>query len=381
MAEFTLGRYNVIIGPQSSGKSCILKIASYCSWVEKHIEIAQNADDFKGGDSFIRRLASYHRLAGYVKENSYISFETRQMRFSYDKEHGFCFAWKDRWSYRRPKISYIPAERNLLSAVPNWMDISMNENSISDFMSDWNNARRSIVDAGILNLGIRYYFDQASNLDFIRTVDDTSLHLSDASSGLQSLIPLLLFLQYAAHNIFSEEKSESFKGRNKNDELPYIIYRMLAGRKGEYPGLIAFVDDEPVTKLAEVPSVFRAVGKSTFGFSNEEDADRVSNIYKNLVLTQRCDTFIEEPEMNLFPPTQKQLVDWIIDNGKRTTFTIATHSPYILTAFLEKKDLKDFHLMYIPTVGEQSVLQIATAETIQNIFDYGVDAFFNIESL
>ena len=34
----SLAKYNLFIGPQSSGKSCILKIASYCNWVEKRIE-------------------------------------------------------------------------------------------------------------------------------------------------------------------------------------------------------------------------------------------------------------------------------------------------------------------------------------------------------
>lgn len=31
--DIFLERLNVIIGPQSSGKSCVLKIASYCTWV------------------------------------------------------------------------------------------------------------------------------------------------------------------------------------------------------------------------------------------------------------------------------------------------------------------------------------------------------------
>ena len=44
--DIFLERLNVIIGPQSSGKSCVLKTASYCTWVEKRIQITQSADDF-----------------------------------------------------------------------------------------------------------------------------------------------------------------------------------------------------------------------------------------------------------------------------------------------------------------------------------------------
>ena len=34
--DIELGRINVIIGPQNSGKSTVLKIACYCDWIEKH---------------------------------------------------------------------------------------------------------------------------------------------------------------------------------------------------------------------------------------------------------------------------------------------------------------------------------------------------------
>ena len=38
-ADVELKRINVIIGSQSSGKSCVLKTACYCTWVEKRIEL------------------------------------------------------------------------------------------------------------------------------------------------------------------------------------------------------------------------------------------------------------------------------------------------------------------------------------------------------
>ena len=43
-ADIELKRINVIIGSQSSGKSCVLKTACYCTWVEKRIELTQSAD-------------------------------------------------------------------------------------------------------------------------------------------------------------------------------------------------------------------------------------------------------------------------------------------------------------------------------------------------
>ena len=40
-ANLDLDRVNLIVGLQSSGKSCALKTACYCSWVEKRMELAQ----------------------------------------------------------------------------------------------------------------------------------------------------------------------------------------------------------------------------------------------------------------------------------------------------------------------------------------------------
>ena len=33
--EFELKKFNVFIGQQGTGKSCILKIAAFCKWLEK----------------------------------------------------------------------------------------------------------------------------------------------------------------------------------------------------------------------------------------------------------------------------------------------------------------------------------------------------------
>jgi predicted ATPase len=51
-ADIYLKQINVIIGPQSLGKSTILKIASYCTWVEKKIELQQDSSIF-AGDKFV----------------------------------------------------------------------------------------------------------------------------------------------------------------------------------------------------------------------------------------------------------------------------------------------------------------------------------------
>ena len=60
--DIELDDLNVIIGAQSTGKSCVLKMACYCSWVEKRIMLTQ-ALDFYSGKQFINDFVSYYFLS------------------------------------------------------------------------------------------------------------------------------------------------------------------------------------------------------------------------------------------------------------------------------------------------------------------------------
>ena len=40
--DFTLNKVNMLIGPQSSGKSTIAKVISFCLWLEKDVLMRRN---------------------------------------------------------------------------------------------------------------------------------------------------------------------------------------------------------------------------------------------------------------------------------------------------------------------------------------------------
>ena len=73
-AELQLGQVNIITGLQSSGKSCILKVACYCSYVEKRIELSQRTQEFSSGTSFIDLMTGYYDIANYIQDKTYIEF-------------------------------------------------------------------------------------------------------------------------------------------------------------------------------------------------------------------------------------------------------------------------------------------------------------------
>ena len=104
--DIELKKVNVIIGPQSSGKSCVLKLACYCTWVEKRIELTQKPEYFQKENVFINELVRFHKLKGYIKPDTYVEYESDYMHFSYDHSNQkFQFNWKDaRWEYTRSQL-------------------------------------------------------------------------------------------------------------------------------------------------------------------------------------------------------------------------------------------------------------------------------------
>ena len=121
-ADINLKRINLIIGLQSSGKSCAMMIACFCSWVEKRIILRQSAKEFENDSYFIDSLISYYNVKEYLHNDTCIEYHSDYMTFQYSHEtRQLTHHWeKKRWSYERPKISYIPAERGIVSLISNW---------------------------------------------------------------------------------------------------------------------------------------------------------------------------------------------------------------------------------------------------------------------
>lgn len=384
-ADIYLKQINVIIGPQSLGKSTILKIASYCTWVEKKIELQQDSSIF-AGDKFVQALKTFHKMEDYINNDSSISYESDYMKFSYvHSEKEFSFEWKSaRWDYKRPKISYIPSERNLVAVIPNWFEISLEQNNIRSFMTEWETARRATTNLlDVLNLNVSYRYDPEQKKDMIQIQDGSTMKITDISSGLQSLIPLYVHLAYLNSLLNQSDNPSKIAGDWVNEELQNKIYDELFVKKGRTKAVerTSLINDKG-EKVEHTMVYGKSIGKQNFFFSHKEDIEEFEQILNRFFKTDHCDIFLEEPENNLFPPTQGGLADWLYDmtNGERAnSLFIATHSPYVLGKLLEKK--ADIGFFFIYSKDGKTLVNTASSEDMQTIYDFGVDAFFNIENL
>jgi AAA15 family ATPase/GTPase len=85
----------------------------------------------------------------------------------------------------------------------------------------------------------------------------------------------------------------------------------------------------------------------------------------------------EEPEAHCFPPYITHIAKEII-GSESNQFFIATHSPYILDAFLENART-DLAIFMADFKDGQTVIKRLTDAELNDVYEYGLDLFFNAE--
>ncbi len=306
--DIELNKINIIMGPQSSGKSTIAKIISYCQWVEKRF-LLDGSYEYEFSEQFME----FHRIdENYFDENSFFKYESDFVSISYTGlEKKEKIKKKTRHlEYQKSKNIYIPAERNFVSAIPNLGRFKESNDNIMSFLYDWYDTKKKYSKKKalpILNLGIDYHHIEDSDSDIL-TINENNKEISliNASSGLQSVVPLTMLIDYLSNGFYKKKKTDSV---NEKNEIKSIIQKTL---------------DEYVKNK-----------KENIDFS-KNDINKLLGLVGNRTEYHFSSFIIEEPEQNLFPETQKDLIYYLlnkISNSKREhTLTLTTHSPYVLYA-------------------------------------------------
>ncbi|GAB6012009.1 AAA family ATPase [Viscerimonas tarda] len=331
-ASFDLNKINVFMGPQSSGKSAIAKIISYCTWVEKDVATSQSLETYQKNDNyFVERLETFHKLKKYFeKHDRYISYKSDMVEIEYSANN-FSIQWNDRYAYKRSKISYIPSERNLVS-LPD-VNVKFADTNMRSFWSDWEDAQKKYTEIeklSILDFDIDYCYD--SNAEEYRIVhkqndDSYSIQLSNASSGLQSVTPLIAMVDYLTNWYYKQEEDAPRVMSEKEILADKILVEELVLKK--YFG-DNFKKERTKENINEINEKIKAGDSQVRNLLSH-----YREIENNLLKTHNSQFIIEEPEQNLFPETQRKLVYHLLEksfNKDGNRLTITTHSPYILYA-------------------------------------------------
>ena len=364
IVDIDLQRYNIFIGPQSSGKSTIAKMVSFCSWIEKRALTTLSEDVFSNEQEFIEHVEEYHKMHDYFNSKSVLEYESQNIRIIY-KDAKLTIKILDKITYKRKKILYIPSDRNLV-AMPRLDRLIVETNTnLRSFIFDWFDARGFYDKShrlNILDLNMEYYYDKdakkVSQDRIIHTNGKTyDIALSDASSGLQSVTPLTLLLNYYSNQYFADYgKTTSYE---KEQELKQLEKKINS------------LDQEGIlTAILGPNNIVRSITRQ--------------NLYNNLTIPSSCNFIIEEPEQNLFPSTQAQLISYLLNicnaQEKQHSFTLTTHSPYILTqlnillfaGLLQKRGKADQVSEYVSDAiapDELNVYAVQNDGTVVSIID------------
>ena len=313
--DIRLNKVNVFIGPQGSGKSTIAKIISFCSWMEKVNEVTDRA----AVDGLIKRLCSFHHMEEYFTDKSVILYVGDNVAFAYNwkeqdaiplskkfQEHNIESIHKKEVLFYaldkevNPKVVYIPAERNFVSAVPNLKTYSDKNDNLQSFVNDWFDAKRHYTQESpmpVTNLGLGYYYNKGVDRDYLTMGSRRSIPLTSASSGFQSIVPLAVLVKWLSQGIYEENKPFS---PAENERVRNILAHLS-------------------------------------GSTNENEAELVERLRGFIQgrVYSHTQFIVEEPEQNLFPQTQMDLLYHLIseiNHGRNHRLVMTTHSPYVLYA-------------------------------------------------
>jgi len=119
----------------------------------------------------------------------------------------------------------------------------------------------------------------------------------------------------------------------------------------------------------------------SFPYSSFSDTIQRVIFYKTAIASNKNSVLLfEEPETHSFPPYISIVVQDIIDS-ESNQFFIVTHSPLIVNAFLEYKNIRrDTSIFLFDFKDNQTVAKQLTDDDLDEIYEYGEDLFFNLES-
>lgn len=349
--EFDLNKINVFMGPQSSGKSTIAKIVSYCSWYEKNYIL-----ESKPLKDFYSELLEFHNLEdSYFSDDSYIEYQSKNCHIVFngrDKKDIKRTATVGTDNvFKNEKIEYIPAERNVV-AIAGIGEYNKTNNSILGFLYEWYEAKREMKKESpyvlpLKTLGnISYYYSQEDDADHLILENGKEIKLQHSSSGLISITPLLLVYAYVLNGVY-------FKKRNKTPfEIVNLKPKLDSYDEGLKERLEKMMNDleENRSRLNKAKKIFKELGNSMDDSVTKDIRSELDEIEKAMDKLQNefniemgVDTnynyskvIIEEPELNLFPKTQQELVYYmlsVLNSDERDhQLVLTTHSPYILFA-------------------------------------------------
>ena len=298
-AELELKKVTVFIGPQGSGKSALAKLVAIC----KDKSFLADSHLGKTNISYFEKYQAQY----FINPNTHIDFTTQKYSFNYEST-GSNFILKDTSEMKDElfgklyQTGFHPTFESTKNAYLSYLE------SINRMYGNYKTIYLNMVE-GIVKQMIEQLTDKVKYLPtdrlLISSISDSILGLLSAEVALQkstidfgrdfeiarSSIPTL-FIDYL--NItYKYENGRNLVFHNKTDSVP--LSASASGHQSTIP-----------------------LHLTVEHFAKEENIHFI----------------VEEPELNLFPTAQKELIGYLADRCTKedNSLFINTHSPYVLSS-------------------------------------------------
>lgn len=288
----------VFIGESGSGKSTIMKVLSLFRWMFKRVNLRSfiklsGIKNTKLGFKTMPLLRN-SGLLEYLREDSRITYRNGRYEIRMErKSTSVNVRVMDAADLSLEKICFISDKRSIIPDIlSSAIDRHKDNFYLQDTLDNFRTALKHVPHLMMDFLGVEFNVEKTKNAGLQYKIsgngDDGAytIHLRNASSGMQTATPLGVIVQY-----FTEEY-------NLEDSLNSALFKY-------------FTDNDNLKE-------FRA-GMNVGEFPH-----------------RRVHLFIEEPELSLYPDNQTALVDFLVERcfhpglEYQVTLMMATHSPYIV---------------------------------------------------
>ena len=287
--NMTFGRFNVLIGEQATGKSAVLKVLAVCRYFSYLTgKVVESANPFSAG------LLDWGIL-NFRGQDSYIEYDCEDYTLYYEivsetSSGGFTLKGPGLYGLR------VTAKTRRFKELQEELQSLRKEGSIP------------------------YTFFKTSVAEVMRnplflSTERNSHFLGFTTSNNKAILENAGKLRQLRQRYYQEVEIEPLNLSYKNNGTEMVIKR---------------TDEDAYHRLSESASGYQSavpIVLSIKAYTEPPEAE-------GLPLSKQKTFIIEEPELNLFPTAQYELMKFLVDKTMNygNQMFLATHSPYILTA-------------------------------------------------
>jgi len=291
-----ISSFTVFVGESGSGKSTIMKVLVLFRWLYKMVSIRSYLKHSNITESpFKFDFNSYLKNNGfeketYLKENTEIKYVKGSTTIHYKSKLATSPLVPEN-ELSLDKMCFVSEKRNQIPDILSGKDSDMSF-FLNETLNDFRNGEEYVQELNFDYLGVKYLSEKTPAgikyyIEGLNKNDRYKIKLENASSGIQTLTPLSVIVEYFSkyYDLSNRFNKTILKYMSENDSL---------------------ADFKPVKNIGSIK-------------------------HRNVHI------HIEEPELSLYPESQRSLINFIVNrcfiekhNDYHMTVMMATHSPYII---------------------------------------------------